>query len=68
MVSNELNRNTEEGFASLIDIDVFYHDEQGLAKDIEALSKLIEQAHQREKELFFKLITREFLNEFDVKY
>lgn len=68
MVSNELNRNTEEDFASLIDIDVFYHDEQGLAKDIEALSKLIGQAHQREKELFFKLITREFLNEFDVKY
>jgi len=63
-VSN--NSKNKDNKGSTIDIDVYF-DENG-ETTLDEITKVIESAHIKEKELFFELLNDEFLKEFNPEY
>lgn len=71
MVSNELSRKNDEGeeqTVSLMDIDIYHMDKEALNQSFESLVNLVEGAHTKQKDLFFNLITQEFLDTLNPEY
>lgn len=67
-ISNDskFTRNNTKMLGSTIDIDV--HLEENGKTIIDQIDSMIEKAHVEEKELFFGLIKKEFLNQFNPEY
>ncbi len=71
MVSNELSRKNDAGedqTVSLMDIDVYYLNKEALNQSFESLVGIVDDAHTKQKDLFFNLITQDFLATLNPEY
>jgi len=71
MVSNELSKKNDAGedqTVSLMDIDVYYLNKEALNESFESLVGIVDSAHTKQKDLFFNLITQDFLTTLNPEY